>query len=137
MHVGWQAYCDYYRTGKFRWGTPAESVDIMEKLKKANPAPWGITVHTLHPPPNGTDLQLAERFGVASTALTFNYGAIEGEPTLPFTNFGGSAAFTRRRARSARGRGRQCADTLHATAEYVRLCARSSRKGTAIRPRLC
>jgi hypothetical protein len=94
MHVGWQAYCDYYRTGKFRWGTPAESVDIMEKLKKANPAPWGITVHTLHPPPNGTDLQLAERFGVASTALTFNYGAIEGEPTLPFTNFGGSGAFT-------------------------------------------
>ncbi len=94
MHVGWQAYCDYYRTGKFRWGTPAESVDIMEKLKKANPAPWGITVHTLEPPPNGTDLKLAERFGVASTALTFNYGAIEGEPTLPFTNFGGSAAFT-------------------------------------------
>jgi hypothetical protein len=94
MHVGWQAYCDYYRTGNFRWGTPAESVDIMEKLKKANPTPWGITVHTLKPPPNGTDLQLAQRFGVASTALTFNYGAIEAEPSLPFTNFGGSAAFT-------------------------------------------
>ncbi len=25
---------DYYQTGNFRWGTPAESVDIMEKLKE-------------------------------------------------------------------------------------------------------
>lgn len=93
MHVGWQAYCRYYQTGNFSWGTPAESVDILEKLKKADPAPWGITIHTLSPPPNGTDLRLAEKFNLASSALTFNYGAIEAEPSLPFTNFGGNEAF--------------------------------------------
>ena len=93
MHVGWQAYCHYYQTGKFSWGTPAESVDILEKLKKANPAPWGITIHTYDVPPNGTDLALAEKFNVASTALTFNYGAIEGEPSFPMTNFGGNDAY--------------------------------------------
>ncbi len=93
MHVGWEAYCRYYQTGNFTWGTPAESVDILERLKSANPAPWGITIHTYDAQPNGTDLPLAERFGVASTALTFNYGAIEGEPTFPMTNFGGDGAF--------------------------------------------
>ena len=93
MHVGWEAYCRYYQTGKFAWGTPAEAVDILEKLKQANPTPWGITIHTYDVPPNGTDLALAERFKVASTSLTFNYGAIEGEPTFPLTNFGGDAAY--------------------------------------------
>jgi hypothetical protein len=93
MHVGWQAYCRYYQTGKFGWGTPEESVDILEKLKQANPAPWGITIHTYDVPPNGTDLALAERFNVAATALTFNYGAIEAEPSFPMTNFGGNDAF--------------------------------------------
>lgn len=93
MHVGWQAYCRYYQTGKFEWGTPDESVDILTKLKKADPRPWGITIHTMDLPPNGTDLKLAEQFGVAATSLSFNYGAIEGEPTFPMTNFGGDGAY--------------------------------------------
>jgi hypothetical protein len=93
MHVGWEAYCRYYQTGNFAWGTPAASIDILTRLQKVNPRPWGITIHTLNPPPNGTDLKLAERFGLAARSLAFNYGAIEGEPTFPMTNFGGNAAF--------------------------------------------
>jgi hypothetical protein len=103
MHVGWEAYCRYYQTGNFSWGTPAEAVDILTKLKKVNPHPWGITIHTMDPPPNGTDLKLAERFGVASTSLAFNYGAIEGEPTFPMTNFGGNAAYQAGRASAPGG----------------------------------
>ncbi len=103
MHVGWEAYCQYYATGRFRWGTPAEADDVLNKIKKYDPRPWGITIHTLSPPPNGTDLNLAKRFGLASTALAFNYGAIEGEPEFPLTNFGGDAAFKAGEARAPRG----------------------------------
>ena len=93
MHVGWEAYCRYYQTGNFAWGTPAASDDILTKLKKADPRPWDITIHTLKPPPNGTDLQLAKKFGLGANSLAFNYGAIEGEPSFPVTNFGGDGAF--------------------------------------------
>ena len=93
MHVGWQAYCRYYATGNFAWGTPAEAQDVLTKLKARDPRPWRITIHTMDVPPNGTDLQLAEKMGLASNSLAFNYGAIEGEPSYPMTNFGGDAAF--------------------------------------------
>ncbi len=103
MHVGWEAYCRYYATGKFAWGTPAEAQDVLTKLKKADPSPWRITIHTMDPPPNGTDLQLAEKMGLAPTSLAFNYGAIEGEPSFPMTNFGGDTAFKAGGARAPGG----------------------------------
>ncbi len=103
MHVGWEGYSRYYATGDFEWGKPSEAVDMLTKLKKADPRPWGITIHTMDAPPNGTDLKLAQKFGVASTALAFNYGAIEGEPSFPITNFGGDAAYKAGAARAPRG----------------------------------
>jgi len=103
MHVGWEAYSHYYATGDFSWGTPTASEDMLTKLQKVNLRPWGITIHTMDPPPNGTDLHLAERHGLASTALAFNYGAIEGEPSFPMTRFGGTAAFRAGGAGAPRG----------------------------------
>lgn len=103
MHVGWEAYCQYYATGDFAWGTPAQAEDILTKLKKADPSPWRITIHTMEPPPNGTDLHLAQKMGLAPTSLAFNYGAIEGEPSFPMTNFGGKAAFNAGAARAPGG----------------------------------
>lgn len=103
MHVGWEAYSRYYATGDFGWGKPAEAEDVLTKLKKVNPRPWGITIHTMDPPPNGTDLRLAQKFELASTALAFNYGAIEGEPSFPMTNFGGDGAYKAGAARAPRG----------------------------------
>jgi hypothetical protein len=103
MHVGWQAYCRYYATGDFTWGTPAEALDVLTKLKQADPSPWRITIHTMDAPPNGTDLQLAQKMGLASNSLAFNYGAIEGEPSFPMTNFGGDAAFKAGAARAPGG----------------------------------
>ena len=103
MHVGWEAYSRYYATGHFAWGTPAEAEDVLTKLKKADPSPWRITIHTMDEPPNGTDLQLAQKMGLASNSLAFNYGAIEGEPSFPMTNFGGDAAFKAGGARAPGG----------------------------------
>jgi hypothetical protein len=62
-------------------------------VKKLNPKPWSITTHTAGEAPNGTTLKLAEKFGLAATAVSFNYGAIEYEPSFPMTNFGGDVAF--------------------------------------------
>jgi hypothetical protein len=103
MHVGWQAYCRYYATGKFAWGTPAEAADVLAKLKQSDPRPWRITIHTMDPPPNGTDLQLAQKMGLAENSLAFNYGAIEGEPSFPMTRFGGDGAFKAGAARAPGG----------------------------------
>jgi len=46
---------------------------------------------------------MARRLGLASNALAFNYGAIEGEPSYPMTNFTGDAAFARGAARAPGG----------------------------------
>jgi hypothetical protein len=96
MHAGWEGYSRYYETGEGGnsvWGTPAEAVDVLTRLKKLDPKPWSITTHTADVPPNGTNLQLAEKFGLAATAVAFNYGAIEYEPSFPMTNFGNDNAF--------------------------------------------
>jgi hypothetical protein len=100
MHVGWEAYSRYYATGNFAWGTTAEAEDVLTKLKRAGIGPWGITVHTTDTPP---DLKLAQKMGLAVNSLAFNYGAIEGEPSFPMTNFGGDAAFNAGAARAPGG----------------------------------
>jgi hypothetical protein len=93
MHVGWAAFSSYNATGIFRWGTPEEAIDVLTRLKKLDPKPWRIAIHTLNPEPSGADLKLAEKLGLASNALAFNYGAIEDEPSFPMTNFGNDTAY--------------------------------------------
>jgi len=83
MHVGWQGYCDYYKTGTFRWATERENLDVLARLKQLNPEPWGIA--------NG--LPYAQKLGLASKVISFSYGRIEGEPSFPLTQFGGEAAY--------------------------------------------
>ncbi len=41
MHVGWEAYCRYYQTGNFAWGTPAASVDILTRIRESKSAALG------------------------------------------------------------------------------------------------
>jgi hypothetical protein len=95
MHAGWEAYSRFYQTGNFQWGTAEEARDVLIRLRKLNPEPWGITVNTLgnlFPPPERTHLAVASKLGLASRAIGFSYGAIEGEPSFPMTNFGGDGA---------------------------------------------
>jgi hypothetical protein len=106
MHAGWVAYSRLYQTGEFKWGTAAEARDVLVRLKELNPEPWGITVNTLNdvfPPPEKTHLAVASTVGLAERAVGFSYGAIEGEPTFPMTNFGGDNAFNAGRTKAPRG----------------------------------
>jgi hypothetical protein len=106
MHAGWEAYCRFYQTGKFKWGTAEEARDTLTRLQALNPEPWGITVNTLSnlfPPPDSTHLAVASKLGLGSRAVGFSYGAIEGEPTFPMTNFGGSNALKAGQTKGPRG----------------------------------
>lgn len=100
MHVGWEAYGRYHASGKFEWASFREVEDLLSKLKAADLAPWGISVHSLG---GHEDLKVARKLGIEPKAVYFNYGAIEGEPTFPMSNFGGSNAFEAGKAAGARG----------------------------------
>jgi hypothetical protein len=93
MHVGWQGYCRFYKTGKLVFATPQENADILSRLKTLNPQPWGIA--------NG--LAYAEKLGLASKVISFSYGRIEGEPSFPMTNFSPENAYAGGRDSASRG----------------------------------
>lgn len=83
MHAGWLGYGRFYQTGTLSFSTEAEQTDVLMRLKKVNPEPWGIA--------NG--LEFARKAGVAERVISFNYGRIEGEPSFPMSNFGGNNAY--------------------------------------------
>jgi len=85
IHVGWQAYCDYYRTAEFRMGTQEEIEDTLRRLRDAKPEPWGIL--------SGWGPQVGKALGLDERTVTFRYGTIEGEPSFPMTSFGGDTAW--------------------------------------------
>lgn len=93
VHAGWQAYGRFYQTAKFTMGLESEYLDAITRLSKTNPEPWGLA--------NG--LPYAEKLGLASRVISFNYGRIEGEPSFPMTNFGGDAAYEGGRHPGPRG----------------------------------
>ena len=83
VHAGWQAYARFYETGIFRMGEEPEFLETLELLRRLNPEPWGLA----------SGLPYARKLGLESRVLVLNYGRIEGEPSFPMTNFGGSAAY--------------------------------------------
>ncbi len=93
MHVGWLGYGRFYQTGTLSFSTEEESVDMLTRLKERNLEPWGLA--------NG--MAAAQKLGLESRVINFNYGRIEGEPSFPMTNFGGSSAYKGGAAPSARG----------------------------------
>jgi hypothetical protein len=93
VHVGWPAYGRHYKYGKFNYNTKAEYVEALTLLKQANPEPWGIA--------NG--LAYAEKVGVAGRVVSYNYGRIEGEPSLPMTRFDYTGAYDAGKSKGPRG----------------------------------
>jgi hypothetical protein len=81
VNWGWPSYSRFYATGKL-WNNTADLVDAIARLRDLNPEPWGLA--------NG--LEQAEKLGLASRVISYNYGEIEGEPSFPLTNFGGDGA---------------------------------------------
>ena len=76
--AGWAAYCRYFATGKIVEGTEKEFIETLTMLKEQNPEPWGLA----------RGLEYAQKLGLQSKVINFAYGAIEGEPVFPITNFG-------------------------------------------------
>jgi hypothetical protein len=83
VHIGWEAWNRFNETGVLERGTKPEYLDTLSRLEKADPRPWGLA--------NG--LPYAEKLGLGSRVISYNYGRIEAEPSLPMTNFGGNAAY--------------------------------------------
>jgi hypothetical protein len=92
-HVGWPAYGRWYATGKFNFGTEAEFVEALTLLKQFDPKPWGIA--------NG--LKYAQKVGLEAKVITYNYGRIEGEPSLPLTRFDVAGAYEAGKSQGPRG----------------------------------
>jgi len=79
---GWEAWSRFYATGKL-WKSDAELLDTVTRFRELNPEPWGFA--------NG--LEYAEKLGLGGRVISYNYGQIEGEPSFPLTNFGGTGAY--------------------------------------------
>ncbi len=79
---GWEAWSRFYGTGKL-WKSDAELLDTVARFRDLNPEPWGLA--------NG--LEYAQKLGLGSRVISYNYGQIEGEPSFPLTNFGGTGAY--------------------------------------------
>jgi hypothetical protein len=92
-HVGWPAYGRWYQSGKFNFGTEAEFMEALTLLKRFDPKPWGIA--------NG--LKYAEKVGLESKVVSYNYGRIEGEPSLPMTRFDVAGACEAGKSKGPRG----------------------------------
>lgn len=82
MWAGWPAYARFYETGDFAWGKPEEFEEALRLIEAADLEPWGIACTR----------ERAQHIGRADRVLVLQYGAIEGEPTMPLTNFGGQQA---------------------------------------------
>jgi len=93
MWAGWPAYARYYESGHFEWGKPEEFDEALSLIEAEDLEPWGIAC----------TVQRARRIGRSERVLLLQYGAIEGEPTMPITNFGSDQAYNAGRAAALRG----------------------------------
>ncbi len=94
MHAGWKGYGRFYETGDMLTPTTdRERLETLALLKAKNPEPWGLA--------NG--LAQATELNVQDRVISFNYGRIEGEPSFPMGNFGGTNAYEGGAAPGPRG----------------------------------
>jgi hypothetical protein len=101
---GWQG------TMADRLGTEEEFADTFERLKKLNPEPWGIlnglqsdVLASLAKSNRSENAHYVEKSGLGSRAIALDYGAVEFEPSLPMTSFGGDVAYRAGATQDARG----------------------------------
>ncbi len=85
IHAGWEAYCRFYETAEFKMGEMPEIKEAVQLLAKVNPEPWGVT--------SGRGIHIVDDLGLADRVLAYSYGAIEGEPSFPMTNFNTKHAY--------------------------------------------
>lgn len=74
---GWESYSRFYATGEFKSAPTSELRNAISLLSKQPVEPWGIA--------SGRGADLADSLGMRDRVLSFPYGAIEAEPSFPFT----------------------------------------------------
>jgi len=84
-NFGWESYCYFYSTGELKRGDPSEIRRTISLMSKQRMEPWGVA--------SGYGPDIADSLGMAGRVISYNYGAIEGEPSFPFTLFGGDRAY--------------------------------------------
>ncbi len=87
MWWGWEGASRRFQ-GKHAKPTAEEHLDVLSRLKRLNPEPWGL----MNPYQNDA-LPVAKKLGIDSRVIQLHYGRIEGEPAFPITNFGGEGAY--------------------------------------------
>ena len=93
---GWEGYCRFYSTANLDMsGTIPEIQDCVKLLAKQDPEPWGIA--------SARGADIVAPLGLNDRVLSFNYGAIEGEPAFPMTIYGGDRAIEGGRNAGSRG----------------------------------
>lgn len=95
IHAGWEAYCRFYATAEFAMGEAPEIEEAIQLLAKVNPEPWGLA--------SGRGPHVADGLGMADRVLSYQYGAIEGEPSFPLTNFMTERAYLVGKDKGVRG----------------------------------
>lgn len=95
-HFGWEAYGRFYATGELKRGTQDEPREAMLLLTKQNVEPWSVAS-------SGFPADFGDSIGMGDRVLGFPYGAIEKEPSFPFTLFGYDRAFEAGKRKGARG----------------------------------
>jgi hypothetical protein len=84
-NFGWESYCKFYATGELNRGNPSEICQAITLMAKQKLEPWGVA--------SGYGPGIADSIAMADRVISYNYGAIEGEPSFPFTLFGGDRAY--------------------------------------------
>ncbi len=90
MHVGWENYNRFWAEAR-TWQDPTSHPPIrwdldvftetLRLMVERVPEPWGVFVN--HP----NHFAATEQLGLAAKRLHVPYGAVEGEPTFPLTNW--------------------------------------------------
>lgn len=80
-HFGWEAYSRFYADGRLKVAAQDEIREVIRLLLKQGYEPWGITGSRYE----NDIVEIAKSVKMEDRVLTFKYGAIEREPSFPFT----------------------------------------------------
>lgn len=82
---GWESYSKFYSTGELKVGEFKELYETISLMAKQRMEPWAVA--------SGRGPGIADSINMSDRVLSFNYGAIEGEPSFPFTIYGTPKAY--------------------------------------------
>jgi hypothetical protein len=96
-HFGWESYSRYYHTAVIKRGEAPEAREAVSLFaRQSRSEPWSVAN-------SGFPDDFLDPIGMGDRVLSFPYGAIEGEPSFPFTLFNGEQVYVGGRRQGQRG----------------------------------